>query len=213
MNIKWFGHSSFLITSNDGFKILTDPFPNTIGYKTNDIWTNVVTISHHHFDHNCLEYVKGDYVVLDKVGETLCSKTLFTGHPSYHDNMHGTKRGLNTIFTFSLDNINFCHLGDLGYIPTKDEIKSYGEINVLFIPVGGNYTIDSKEAAEVCRLINPNIIIPMHYKTPALNFDLDNMDDFLLSFNHFEKVNCNSLELDSLQNIKNKENKVFILEY
>lgn len=213
MNIKWLGHSSFLITSKSNFKILTDPFPNTIGYKVQDIEADIVTISHHHFDHNCLEFVTGDYAVLDKPGETLFNKILFKGFQSYHDNVMGAKRGLNTIFTFDVDNITICHLGDLGYLPSKEEIAKLGPINVLFVPVGGNYTIDNVEAAKVCKLINPNIIIPMHYKTCALNFDLDTLDKFLVNMVKFKKIDNNSIEIPSPKDIFRKDNEVLILNY
>lgn len=213
MKIKWLGHSSFLITSKNDFKILTDPFPSTIGYKVQDIEANIVTISHHHFDHNCLKFVRGDYALIDKPGETLFNKMLFKGFHSYHDDVMGAKRSLNTIFTFDVDNITICHLGDLGYIPSKEEISTLGPINVLFIPVGGNYTIDSTQAAEVCRLINPNIIVPMHYKTPALNFDLDKLDNFLVNMGNFKKVNANYIEILSPKDMFRKNNEVLILNY
>lgn len=213
MKIQWIGHSSFLITSSNNTKILTDPFPNTIGYKVKDIYTDIVTISHHHFDHNCLENIKGDYVVLDNPGEVLCEKIIFKGFQSYHDEVNGAKRGPNTIFTFTVDDITICHLGDLGYILDENEINALGKVNVLLIPVGGNYTIDNKEAAKLCKKINSNIIIPMHYHTPSLNFELSGLDDFLISMKNYEKINDTYLTIDDKHSIEKEKNKVFILKY
>lgn len=213
MKIQWIGHSSFLITSSNNTKVLTDPFPSTIGYKVKDIYTDIVTISHHHFDHNCLENIKGDYVVLDNPGEVLCEKIIFKGFPSYHDKVNGSKRGPNTIFTFTIDDITICHLGDLGYLLNDKEIQDLGEINILLVPVGGNYTIDNKEAANLCKKINSNIIIPMHYHTPDLNFELSGLDDFLITMETYEKLHSNFLNIVNKDCLRNEKNKVYILNY
>lgn len=214
MNIKWLGHSSFLITSNKtNTKILTDPFPNTIGYKTYNDYADIVTISHHHFDHNCLDNIKGDYVVIHKVGELLAHNIKFTCFPSFHDEVKGAKRGNNSIIKFCIDGINICHLGDLGHMLSDSEIKDLGEINVLLIPVGGNYTIDNIQAFELCQKINSNIVIPMHYKTPDLNFELDDLENFLIKMGNYANLNTNELIIDNRASICEFKNKVIILDY
>ncbi|MFX0548350.1 MBL fold metallo-hydrolase [Hathewaya histolytica] len=213
MKIKWLGHSSFLIISKNNKKILIDPFDDTIGYEVYKEKADIVLISHHHFDHNCLQYVRGDYVVIDSHGEFLIDDIKIKGFKSYHDKFNGSKRGENTIFKVEVDGITLCHLGDLGHLLTLKEIQTLGNINILLIPVGGNYTIDNKEAYSLCRSIKSNLVIPMHYKTPRLNFELSGIEDFLINFTHSEKIDSNILDIENLQPIRNLENKLFILDY
>lgn len=195
MKITWLGHSSFLLEDSKGRKILTDPFDNTVGYTVANTKADVVTISHHHFDHDYTKMLEGSPKIIDKIGFFYECDIPITGIPSYHDEMKGAKRGENTIFKYDLDGFILCHLGDLGHMLSGDEIKNLGKINVLFIPIGGNYTIDGKTAAELAKKINSNIVIPMHYKTSALKFPLDGIETFLTHMKNGEKLSSNSIEL------------------
>ncbi|WP_446898257.1 MBL fold metallo-hydrolase [Clostridium sp. LBM24168] len=209
MKITYLAHSSFILESSNGTKILTDPFDTTIGYKIFEGDVDIVTISHHHFDHDYVEKIKCKNII-DKTGHFNFENISITGIPSYHDKIKGAKRGKNTIFIIEIDNYRVCHLGDLGYVLSEDEVSALGSIDVLFIPVGGNFTIDGKEAAKVSSAINPHIVIPMHYKTPLLSFELDGLETFLKHMKNVENVSSNFL------NLKEKltcSNKVQILEY
>ncbi len=194
MKIKWLGHSSFLFEDSKGRKLLTDPFDETVGYKIFQGDVDVVTISHNHFDHCYIEKITYKHIA-NKVGSfNLCDIPIL-GIPSYHDKVKGAKRGENIIFVIEMDNYRICHLGDVGYILSPDEIKSLGSIDVLLIPIGGNFTIDGKDAAELAKSINSHIVIPMHYKTSQLTFELDGLEKFLRYMKNAERIESNTLIL------------------
>lgn len=212
MKITWLGHSSFLIEDSKGRKILTDPFDESLGYKTFNGDVDVVTISHHHFDH---DYTKNldlsKTQILDKTGIfNLCDIPIM-GFPSFHDEVKGGKRGENNIYIFTVDGYKICHLGDLGYILSKEEVRSLGNIDILLIPVGGNYTLDSKKAYELTKILNSHIIIPMHYKTPLLSFPLDGVENFLTFMKNAKTSNTNFINITG--DISDMTNEVFILNY
>jgi L-ascorbate metabolism protein UlaG (beta-lactamase superfamily) len=196
MEITWLGHSCFLIKSSKGIQLLTDPFDSTLGY---DVYTgspDIVTISHQHFDHNYCKNLLDNYKIIDKIGMFYECDVPIMGVPSYHDKDKGAKRGDNIIFTFKIDGYNLCHLGDLGHTLSDDDIDALGDVDVLFVPVGGNYTIDGKEASEVTTKIKPKIVIPMHYKTSRVSFPLDGVEAFLLHMKNGSKIGSNTLVIN-----------------
>lgn len=210
IKITWLGHSSFLMEDSEGIKVLTDPFDNTVGYPVYRENCDVVTISHYHFDHDYTKEIKGKYELIDKTGHYNINGIDITGMPSYHDKVKGAKRGENIIYIFKIDDYRICHLGDLGYVLNEDEIRRVGNVDVLFVPVGGNFTIDGKEAANVTKLLKPHIVIPMHYMTPQLKLELDGAETFIKYMKNSEKINSCQIEI----NEKLKEyDKVKILQY
>ncbi|WMJ79826.1 MBL fold metallo-hydrolase [Clostridium sp. MB40-C1] len=209
MKITWLGHSSFLIEDSKGRKLLTDPFDESVGYKTFDEKVDLVSISHHHFDHDYIANLKGDPKIIDKIGLfNLCDIPL-KGIPSFHDDVKGAKRGENIIFVFEIDEYKICHLGDLGHDLSQDCIDEIGDTDLLLIPVGGNYTLDGKTAAKVAKRINSKIVIPMHYKTPHLSFPLEGVENFIVNMGNCERIKNCSLIID--KNILDK-NTVKILD-
>lgn len=196
MEITWLGHASFLIKDSKGRKLLTDPFDKSVGYQTFHEEVDLVSISHHHFDHDYIKELKGNPEIIDKAGLFYLCDIPIEGIPSYHDNSQGSKRGENIIFTFEMDGYKICHLGDLGHELSQDYIAKLGNIDILLIPVGGNYTIDGKEAASIAKLINSKIIIPMHYKTPSLSFPLDGVETFITSMKNGERINDCTLKIE-----------------
>lgn len=196
MEITWLGHASFLIKDSKGRKLLTDPFDKSVGYQTFHEEVDLVSISHHHFDHDYIKELKGNPEIIDKAGLFYLCDIPVEGIPSYHDNSQGSKRGENIIFTFEMDGYKICHLGDLGHELSQDYITKLGNIDILLIPVGGNYTIDGKEAANIAKLINSRIIIPMHYKTPSLSFPLDGVETFITSMKNGERINDCTLKIE-----------------
>ena len=179
MNIKWLGHSSFLIENTKGITIITDPFDETLGYKQQKIKANIVTVSHEHFDHNFVRGVRGRPVVFKGSVKRESHKMEFRGISTYHDSVFGAQRGQNTVFTIKVDNMKLCHLGDLGHILNADQLNEIGNIDILFVPVGGFYTIDTEQANQIIKDIQPKITIPMHYKTEAIKFSIDSVDIFI----------------------------------
>ncbi len=179
MKIKWFGHSCFLITSDNGTRILTDPFDEQVGYTLPHTEADVVTVSHNHFDHDNVGVVKGDFKHIKDEGNFTHGDIGIKGISTFHDEVGGAKRGKNIVFIYSIDGITICHLGDLGHALSEEQVKEIGKVDVLLIPIGDVYTIDGDTAIEVIKSINPRISIPMHYKTEHLSFDLANSDSFL----------------------------------
>lgn len=211
MKIKWLGHSSFLIESERGIKIITDPFDETLGYKIPRIKVNIVTVSHEHFDHNYVRGVKGRPVVFKGPVKRESHKMEFKGILTYHDSVFGSKRGPNTIFIIKADGLKLCHLGDLGHILSPDKLAEIGAIDILFIPVGGFYTIDSTQATQIINDIKPKITIPMHYKTEVIKFSIDPVEIFLSNKDNVKRLESNELEIrkDTLP----ENNQIFVLQY
>lgn len=210
MEIKWLGHSSFLITTNDGTKILTDPFDNTIGYNVYTGNADIITVSHDHYDHNYLREVKGTPTLVDKPMTYDLGNIKIHGISSYHDEVKGLKRGSNIIFVIEADGYKLAHLGDLGHLLDFDTINLLNNLDVLFIPIGGNYTIGPKEAVKLCDILDSKLIIPMHYKTPALNFTIKGLEEFIQNIKNGEKVHSKVYTLPETMDFKNK---VIILDY
>jgi len=200
MKIEWLGHAAFLFTAADGRKILTDPYEagsygGAVGYKKIDRNADIVTISHDHEDHNYLAGLPGKPIVVKGGGKREVRGIFFKGIPTFHDTSKGRERGKNTIFVFSIDGINVCHLGDLGHTLSKDEILNIGKVDVLLIPVGGYYTIDAKEASTVMEQLQPKITIPMHYKTEVLGFPIEGVDKFLEGKKRVKRLNSSEFEV------------------
>jgi L-ascorbate metabolism protein UlaG (beta-lactamase superfamily) len=210
MDITWLGHSSFLIEDSRGRKILTDPFDETVGYELYRGNPDIITISHHHFDHDYVALMPQSAQKLDSPGVFDFDGIKITGISTFHDKSKGSKRGRNTIFIMEADGYRICHLGDLGYVLSTSEIESLGKIDVLMIPVGGIFTIDAAEAEALSKAIGSSIILPMHYKTPAINFELSGVEAFLSRMEDVEKIESNKL---TLQAVPKGSNQVKVLKY
>ena len=183
MKIQYLGHSSFKLTESTGISVVTDPYDDSVGYHMPETDADAVTVSHHHYDHDVISKVKGNPVVLDKeTGYILKDSVEISSIMSFHDDCRGKKRGENIIFKFRMDGLDVCHLGDLGEDCSSDLIEMILPVNVLMIPVGGNYTIDAKMAKEYVDRIMPDIVIPMHYRAKGCKLDIDKVDDFIDEF-------------------------------
>ena len=194
MKIKWLGHASFMITSDTGTKIITDPYEvlDNLKYGAIKEAADIVTVSHEHSDHNNTAAVRGNPEILRRTAEV--SGIKFNGIPTYHDEAGGSKRGNNTIFCFEVDGIRVCHLGDLGHQLKDKEITELGEVDILLIPVGGFYTIDAKVATEVGNQVAPKVIIPMHYKNDRCSFPITGVDEFLRGKKEVRKLDASEVE-------------------
>jgi L-ascorbate metabolism protein UlaG (beta-lactamase superfamily) len=195
VKIKWLGHSCFLITSSTGVRILTDPFDETVGYKVPEAEADIVTTSHDHFDHNYVKAVKGEYVHINTSGRHNVKGIEILGVDTFHDEAGGSKRGSNVVFTYLVDGMKICHLGDLGHILTEEQLNQIGRVDILLLPVGGTFTIDYREASELAGKMNPRLIIPMHFKTPVMSFNIDGVDKFVAGKDSVESIDENELEI------------------
>ena len=159
--------------------IVTDPFdPTKLGLPFPKIDADVVTVSHQHQDHNFLAGIKGEYICFDSPGEYEIKTAEIRAIPGCHDDKDGLERGENTIFTYEVDGINLCHLGDQGKELSSEQLDKMDGVDILMIPVGGKYTIDAKQAAKVISEVEPKIVLPMHYKSGNMT-DIDPIDTFL----------------------------------
>jgi L-ascorbate metabolism protein UlaG (beta-lactamase superfamily) len=179
MEITWLGHSCFRIRGREA-TIITDPCPPAVGYNIGKPAADIVSVSHHHPGHDYLKAVTGGPRVVDAPGEYEIHGAFLTGISTFHDGKKGEERGLNTVFIIEMEDIRICHLGDLGHIPTSEQVEEMAGVEVLFVPVGGGSTIDGARAAEVVAMLEARLVIPMHYRTEAYQgTDLDPPDRFL----------------------------------
>jgi L-ascorbate metabolism protein UlaG (beta-lactamase superfamily) len=183
MEIVFLGHSSFRIKFKKAV-VVTDPYGDSIGLKLPKVTADLVTISHDHEDHNFSAGVLGtkdhpEPFVVAGPGEYEVSQVFVLGFSSYHDSVKGKERGKNTIYLLRSEGLTLCHLGDLGHVPSRKIIERLNQVDVLFIPVGGTYTLGPKEAAAVVAQIEPKVVIPMHYQLTGLNLKLASAEDFL----------------------------------
>ena len=203
MELKWFGQSCFYLTSSAGTRVLMDPFARWLGYRMPPVEAEVVTTSHDHFDHNYIEAVDGNFYHIDQPGTYQVKDISIRGTQAWHDAFQGSKRGRNIIYTFGVDGLSICHLGDLGHLLSPEQIADIGKVEILLLPVGGRFAITVVEALEVRAQIRPVITIPMHYRTPALGvggFFFARVDDFVsMTGEPVKEAQELSFDLDSLQ--------------
>ncbi len=190
MEISWLGQSCFKLRGREATVVL-DPskdlparFAASRAGKAG-LTADLVLITHRHHDHDKADLVgsideQASLQVFDGAGEYEVKGVLITGIPSFHDSSQGSERGANIIYHLLIDGLNVVHLGDLGQKKlTEDQIQQISQTDILLIPVGGVYTIDGKEAAEIVAQLEPKIVIPMHYKINGLKFELEGVDKFL----------------------------------
>ena len=178
MEITWYGHACFRLRDK-GATVVTDPYDRSIGYTLPRVRADIVTVSHNHADHTYASGIKGAPKVVDAPGEYEIKGVFITGIATFHDRKKGAQRGRNTVFLFEFDGLTICHLGDLGHVPTQAQVEALSDVDILLIPVGGVSTIAASRAAEVVSLLEPKIVIPMHYKTKALTLKLASVNRFL----------------------------------
>ena len=218
MNIVWYGQSCFKITTQrqktkEKVALMIDPFSEKIGLKIPKTEADVFLFTHNHHDHRNEEFVKKDSFVISCPGEYELRDIFIQGIHSFHDDVKGSDRGINTIYTIETEDVRLCHLGDFGENELSNkQLKEIGEVDVLMIPVGGVYTIGAKGATKVISQIEPRIIIPMHYQLEGLKLGetLEDVESFLKAIG---EKGAEKLEKLSLQkkDLPSSEMKVFPL--
>jgi len=159
--------------------VMTDPYPPDLGYSLGKPTAHIVTVSHQHPGHSYVQGISGDPRLVTGPGEYEISGVLITGIATFHDRERGQKRGKNTVYLIEVDEVSVCHLGDLGHVLTAEQVEEIGTVDVLLLPVGGVSTINAPVAAEVVRQLEPKAVVPMHYKTEVLSWELELVDRFL----------------------------------
>ncbi len=208
MIIRWLGHASFLIESESA-RIITDPFDEELGYQAIEEVVDIATVSHQHWDHNAVHVLQGHPIVVSEAGNHQIKDIKIQGLASFHDQAQGELRGPNIIFKISLEGIDIVHLGDLGHILAEEQCEAIGPVDILLLPVGGVYTINADEALQVARQLKPAIIVPMHYNTKALSFELDPLERFTGQFDKTVKLPCLKIDSASLK----EQSGVVVLDY
>lgn len=181
MKIKYLGHSCFQLETEKGVKIVTDPYTK-VGYELEKgLKADIVTVSHGHFDHAHTEAVEAK-TVLSTAGRFVLEGVEIEGIESFHDPVQGRLRGKNIVYKLRADGMTACHLGDLGEPCSQEILDRLGKVDVLFLPVGGTYTIDAAQAKEYIEMIKPKIAIPMHYRPVDGTIDITEAEEFLRLF-------------------------------
>ncbi len=175
--ISWLGHACFRIKAREA-TILTDPYNRRLGHDYGKPQADIVTISRPGDAYNHISSVKGEPKVLSGPGEYEVNNVFITGIGTYADDKAGKAHGKNTVYIYELEGMVICHLGAIGHAPTAEQREQMSNIDVLFVPVGGNYTINANQASDVISTIEPHIVIPMHYRTGPLDQDLDGLEKF-----------------------------------
>ena len=215
--IQWYGHSCFLIITSKKTMILTDPVEFKGYHLPEGIEPDAVTISHNHIDHNRVDVVAGDPEVLmgctadnqevPSMDRNIKEVRIYTV-PSYHD---PGRHGVNAIFVFEFDGIRLVHLGDLGTTLSEDQIEAIGKVDILMIPVGGQFTISGVDADEVIKQLNVNsIVFPMHYKTEAFSLPYS-ADDFIQGKENCKRISGNRFTFD-INNMSQKR-EIVVMDY
>ena len=178
MKLKWYGHSCFSMTFADGTVVVTDPFDESVGYPLCTARADIALTSHDHFDHNHVQSLAGDPVVLKDPGVYELKGLRITGTASFHDPEQGRLRGTNTIFAVEGDGLKIVHLGDLGHLPDETQLRAIANADVLLTPMAGTYTITTPQAVELIRQAKPRCALAMHFANAWCHFPVTDEKEF-----------------------------------
>ena len=180
MEITWYGHSCFRLTERSMATVVTDPFDSdAIGYEPLKLRADIVTASHDAPGHNFIGAVKGASHEIAGAGEYEIGGVFITGVQTDGNGKKATDAPRNTLYVFDYDGLTVAHLGDLRQLPTQAEVEALGSVHVALVPVGGGGGLNAAKAAEVISMLEPNIVIPMHYAHPSSRLELDPLEKFL----------------------------------
>jgi L-ascorbate metabolism protein UlaG (beta-lactamase superfamily) len=210
MEITWYGLSCFKLVERNSATVITDPYDaRQTGYSQMKQTADIVTISHESPGHNCLEAVAGKPYVINGPGEYEVGGVFITGIQT--GGQKGADDFRNTLYVFDYNSLTVAHLGDLNRVPTQAEVEALGQVNILLVPVGGGKSLTAARAAEVVSLLEPNIVIPMHYATPECLISLDGLSKFLKEMGINESEKQPSLKVSDIT--AQEETKVVVLEH
>ena len=179
MMIRWHGHACFEIAGSK--TVVTDPHDGkSIGIPTPNVRADIVLVTHEHFDHNAVRVVKGEpRVIREFTGKKNLEGIELAGIEEYHDEVKGAKRGTISVYKFKMDGITFTHMGDIGHIPDGNVIEKLKGTDILFIPVGNVFTVGARDARKIAEMINPGVVVPMHYRIGGLSLSIKPVTEFL----------------------------------
>ncbi|MFZ1399145.1 MAG: MBL fold metallo-hydrolase [Candidatus Promineifilaceae bacterium] len=205
MEITWYGLSCFRLNERKHAAVVTDPYNGHLGLPALKLKADVVTISHDAPGHNYATAVSGMQHSLNGPGEYEIGNVFITGIVTKST----ARANNNVIFLFDYDGLKIAHLGDLDKVPSQTEIEALEEVNVLLLPVGGGNSLNAAQASELVSMLEPNIVVPMHYKLPGLNLELDDLDRFLKEMGVTDPTEEDSLKI-SLTNLPEETETVIL---
>ena len=213
MELTWFGHSCFRMVERGLAAVVTDPYDfHTIGYEPLKLKADIVTVSHQTAGHNYLQAVKSDPYVITGPGEYEVGGVFITGVQTNGHTKKEVDEPRNTLYVFDFNGLTVAHLGDLNRVPSQTEVEALGNVHVALVPVGAGGGLNAGKAAEVISLLEPNIVIPMHYATPASRITLDPLSKFLKEMGLKEIEKVPSLKVTSVTSLP-EETRVVVLDY
>jgi len=209
MRVEWYGQSAFALDGADA-SVAIDPFGDMSALaasrgmqfdypQIDGVDAHLLLVTHEHIDHNGVDAIGGDPAILRSTAGRLESPLgEVVAIASEHDEQAGTARGPNTIFVFDLDGLRVCHFGDFGQSALRDEqAAAIGQIDLLFIPVGGGPTIGGEQASTIVERLAPRWAVPMHYRTPRIGF-LETAEDFLARSARVERLDGAAFDIEQL---------------
>lgn len=212
MEITWYGQSCFRLTERGLATVVTDPFDHRVaGYAPLKLKADIVTVSHDAPGHNNVSAVKGKTHVITGPGEFEIGGVFITGVQTNGHSKHSSDELRNTLYVFDFDGVTVAHLGDLQRVPSQTEIEALGDVDVALVPVGGGGGLNAAKAVEVVSLLEPGIVIPMHYNTPDSLLKLSSVNKFLKEMGLGEVDTQTSLKIG--RGTIQDETRVVVLSY
>ena len=212
MEITWYGQSCFRLADRGMAAVVTDPYDSTIvGYQTLKLKADIVTVSHDDQGHNYLKAVRSGYRLINTPGEYEIGGVFITAVQTNGRGDRAKKEKRNLLYVFDYESVTIAHLGNLSRVPSQTEIEALGNVNVALVPVGSGGSLNAAKAAEVVSLIEPGIIVPMHYSTPDSKIELTSVDKFLKEMGVGKLETQPSLKLG--RGSIPKESRVVLLSY
>lgn len=212
MKIRYIGHSCFAIETGNGTRIVIDPYDSAIGLTPVHEKADIVLITHHHFDHDYVQGIDGDYLLIDEPGSKEAGGVRITGFALPHDSAGGSERGMVTAYLIEADGRRIVHMGDVGDMPDDDFFRALERIDVLMVPIGGNYTVDAKGAKAIVDRMQPNLVIPMHYKTNRLKVNIAPAAPFVTAAKHDYDIQRQGDVLILTGDTKKKRGRIILME-
>ncbi|MBU0619033.1 MBL fold metallo-hydrolase [Patescibacteria group bacterium] len=213
MEIVYFGHSCFWLKTQEA-GVLMDPFADKIGMRLPKVAPDIVCCSHQHSGHNDVSQISNSAFIISAPGEYEIKNVSITGLAAWHDGVDGKDRGRNTVYIVEAEGWRLCHLGDIGHLLSDKECDLINSVDVLMIPVGGETTIDAKQAAAVVAQLEPRLVLPMHFKTnktAEYAKAKTPIEDFLQEMNGTRVRHEKKLKLSSIAAVES-EMEIVILE-
>jgi L-ascorbate metabolism protein UlaG (beta-lactamase superfamily) len=200
MKLTWYGHAAFLLETEQGTRLIIDPYlsgsyDGQMAYDPIEETAHAVLISHEHPDHNAPETIPGHPEVLFQAEDAEVREVRITGVRTFHDEREGADRGDSMAAVIEADGLRLVHLGDLGHRPDEKTLQALAPVDVLLVPVGGFFTIDAATAGRVVDQLAPRVVVPMHYRTDRCHFDIAGVEDFLQGKENVERPGRSTLDL------------------